>query len=129
MSKLPDLGKLTDKIDFGSLLENVKTLVNPENKVPPGEAGDQIGQHLHEMSEITQRLAQTYAHQQRDLQKLASLMKAVYDGLHAEHPGGEVSKAPAPEATQVDSEVKPSEVEIKPSEPEVPKVDEPPKSE
>jgi len=111
MVKIPDLSKLTEKLDLRSFVSNVKSLVNPESKILKSEKGDPVGDKLAQISALAHTLAETQAQQAKDLTKLANLIKGVYDDLHREEKVvAAEKKAEAPAKPEVKSEPKAAEV-------------------
>lgn len=79
MPKIPDFSKF----DFQSIVNSVKSIINPEGTTPNVVEGDPIGAKIVEISNLLQTTAQAQAQSAKDLSKINGLLNSLYKDLEA----------------------------------------------
>lgn len=81
MAKIPDLGKLAGKLDLQTLMNNVKSLINPDTKIPEPPAGDPIAAKLAEISVLTHQISEAHHQLRSTIEKLNTKISLLYRDL------------------------------------------------
>lgn len=71
------------KIDFDSIVKNVKQMINPTGQTPQAEAGDALGIKLAKLSTSIQLVAQIQAEQTKEFAKINQLANEIFDDVQA----------------------------------------------
>ena len=79
MPKIPDFSKF----DLQSIVNSVKTMINPETGTPNVTEGDPIGTKIVEISTLLQSVSAAHAQSGKDLNKINGLLSELYRDLEA----------------------------------------------
>ena len=135
MSKF-DLSKLTEKLDMQTIIDNVKSVINPGSVIPDEGDGDPVVTAFVELHKSMKNIAETQAQQAQEISKLNNMLAALYNKLKDdkvinfgldENDEVEVKAEPAKEAAPAEKESTPAE-ESKSSDKPAATEDEKPKS-
>jgi hypothetical protein len=80
MPKIPDFSKF----DFQSIVNSVKSIINPESSVLKGaESGDPIGTKIVKINALLKETANAHAQSAKDLAQINSLLNELYRDLES----------------------------------------------
>lgn len=94
MPKIPDFSKF----DLQSIVNSVKSILNPESATPPVAENDSLGKKIEKISLLLQNTAKQQAQSAKDLAQANGLLNALYKDLE-EIRQQAVPSQPAPSAT------------------------------
>ncbi len=77
MPKIPDFSKF----DLQSIVNSVKSIINPEPTTPKVAEGDPIGTKVVQISTLLQNLTHTHAQAAKDLTEVNNLLNELYKDL------------------------------------------------
>ena len=108
------MSKLTGKLDFQSIVDSVKSVLNPDAMVPEAEKGDHIAKEMVAVMLLLKEMDEQHNKLGQQLASLNHKLHGLYKVMHTEDAGKETAAEKKTEATP---EEKPAEKpEVKPEE-------------
>ncbi len=77
MAKKPEF----PKIDFNNIVSNIKSVINPGGGTPEPISGDQLGEQMREISELSQKLSKIHAEQTQDFNELNQKVNKLFEDV------------------------------------------------
>lgn len=85
MSKF-DFNKLSEKLNLNKVMENVKSIIQPDSIIPKNLEGDPIAAKLTLLRECMENLTDSMEKQQGEIAKINVLINSLYQDLSALKP-------------------------------------------
>lgn len=90
-----------NKFDLNSLINNIKSMINPTANTPNPAPEDSIGLKLAELSILVQELQQAYVEHGKQLGKVNKLFNEIYQNLEEIRAKEAVKSQEPPASTEV----------------------------
>lgn len=78
MADKPDLNKLKNKFDFNSILDNLKSMINPAAGTPDVDPDDDLGVKIAQASVLLKEMVQHEHEHVKNMNQLNELLNAIY---------------------------------------------------
>lgn len=90
------------KFDLQGILNNIKSMINPESNTPTPDPSDVIGMKIAELSILTQQLAKAHESHAKELTKVNQLLNQLFKDLEilCNPPGNKEEKSEEKEEEQ-----------------------------
>ena len=123
MAKIPDLSKLTEKLDIQGLVNKAKSMISPGSEIlDDAEGGDPVAIRLAALLALIHHISEVHAQQGKEIAKLNDTINALYHDLKPKEeakPSGTAESKPEEKQAEApaEPEVKHTEAPAEPAEP------------